>query len=117
MNEAIDQLMQAGLLGHLWDVSCEDGCVRAVADQDVLALLRADDRFKEGIFHGLHQDVGQHRTDFRGHRKAFGRGSLQIVIDQRTGSFYADIDNHSPYEDVVGFVGHSVEVIRNWWRG
>ena len=78
---------------------------------EVLSHLRADDRFKEGLFYGLHRDVGHALTDFRSFRGALGEGSLQIVIDKETGRFYADVDKWNPYADVVNFIGHTCEVI------
>jgi hypothetical protein len=38
--------------------------------------------------------------------------SLQIVVDQYTGNFYADTDRFNPYQDVVSVLGHAfVEVL------
>jgi hypothetical protein len=82
-----------------------------------IRALRADGRFAEGMLYGLHTDVGEDLTDFRSYRGTFGRGSLQIVIDKRTGAFYADIDQWNPYADVVNWVGHAFgEVVPHWFR-
>lgn len=117
MTEAHRQLEAAGYLDFLSSVDCSvESCVRAKADLDIVPALRADRRFKEGIGHLLHADVGDDRTDFRGHRGEFGKGSLQIVVDKRTGVFYCDVDGWSPYEDVIGLFAHAGEVIRNRWR-
>lgn len=110
------QLESAGVKRYLKNWNMETKSVRGNAHLDVVKYLRAHQSFKEGVFHGLHPDVGDHRCDFRGHRNEFGVGSLQIVMDRKTGSLYADIDHFSPYEDVVSFIGHSGEVIGNFFR-
>lgn len=117
MTEAHRQLEKAGYLLFLTGVDCSvESCVRAKADLRIVTVLRGDRRFKEGIGHLLHVDVGTHRLDFRGHRNEFGKGSLQIVIDKKTGVFYSDVDAFSPYSDLIGLFGHAAEVIRNRWR-
>lgn len=82
----------------------------------LLRAMRNDSRFREGLLFGLHRDVGNALTDFRAHTGTFGDGSLQLVIDQKTGACYGDVDRFSPYSDVAGFVGHSGEVIGGFWR-
>lgn len=110
------QLLLAGAAPYLARIEFQGETVRAIAVPGLVAVLRANDRFIEGLLHGLHGDVGPNRTDFRSIRGSFGKGSLQIVLDPLTGVFYADVDRFSPYDDVVGFVGHAGEVIRGWWR-
>ena len=105
------QLEAAGIAGYLTSPRLETKSVYAQADTAMVARLQAHPSFKQGLFHGLHPDVGTHRVDFRGHRKEFGEGSLQIVMDRKTLKFYADVDAWSAYEDVVGFIGHTGEVI------
>ena len=109
------QLEAAGLLSCCISCELESKSVRGVAHLTIFDALRAHASIQEGWFHGLHPDVGEHRTDFRGHRNAFGHGSLQIVIDRVTGKYYADVDAFSPYEDVVNFVGHSSEVVGHFF--
>ena len=81
--------------------------------------LRTDARFASGIFHGLHPNVGEPRTDFRSHRHAIDglKGSLQIVVNTDTGRFEADVDAHPAYSDVAGMLAHNFgEVIPNWFK-
>lgn len=86
-------------------------------DLAVLPALRADDRFASGVFWGMHQDVGSHLCDYRSFNGKFGPGSLQLVIDRETGHFWADIDRHNPYEDLVRFFGHAfTEVLPGFFR-
>jgi len=116
MNEAHKQLEQAGCLPFLRDVLVSQYTVAAVAQLALVAKLRADTRFMSGIFFGLHRDVGDHLMDFRSFRGVLGSGSLQIVLDQKTGRLYADVDRFSPYSDILGFVGHSAEVVGHFFR-
>lgn len=99
----------------------EDTALRGYMDLAVIDALDQDPRFARGPLHRLHADVGTHLTEFRAHPGEIGDGSLQIVIDQQTGRFYADVDLFSPYTDVVNIVGHSFgEVVPHWakrlWR-
>lgn len=110
------QLIAAGVVPFLLSVEIEPTCVRGWSYPGLLQHLRQHEAFTEGALHGLHPEVGEDRTDFRAWRRAFGSGSLQIVIDTRTGRYYADIDQWNPYEDVVNWVGHAGEVLRGWWR-
>ncbi len=87
---------------------CGDECgVTGHIREDVLPLLTADVRFATGDLYQLHRDVGDHLTEFRSYRGALGSGSLQMVIDTRTGRFYADIDRFNPYADLVNILGHT----------
>ena len=117
LTEVERQLEAAGYLDLIWSRTVVNGCLRANCTPTLHHVLRSDDRFKEGIGHLLHADVGKHRVDFRSHRGEFGKGSLQIVIDRKTGALYADVDAHSPYDDVVGFVAHNAEVLKNKIKG
>ena len=86
-------------------------------DVDVaIAYLRDDWRFKEGVFHLLHDDIGGDRVDFRSHTGELGWGSMQISISQETGRGMADVDARGFYTDVWGQIGHAGEVIAGWWR-
>lgn len=118
VNEKIRaQLAKASLLPYVSDAEDKGHGVVGFVNLAVLPLLRSDPRFAEGVFYGLHQDVGHHLTDFRSYNGALGSGSLQLVIDQATGRFWADIDKHNPYQDVVRFMGHAfVEVVPGWLR-
>lgn len=116
------QLEKAGLLSYLTVVASTPshvtGTVAPYALDGLIDWLRHDKNFACGILHGLHADVGPDRIDFRSHRGAFGKRSLQIVISRGTGNFYADCDVFSPYSDVVGFLGHAFgEVVPGWLRG
>lgn len=110
------QLIAAGVLSHLYELELFPTSVRGWSYPALLFALRADPRVVEGMLHGLHPEVGEVRTDFRSYRGTFGKGSLQIVVDCRTGRFYADVDQWNPYADVVNWVGHAGEVIAGWWR-
>lgn len=84
----------------------------------VAHVLRVDKRFHEGALHRLHADVGKHRTDFRSFKGEVCPGSLQVVVDLKSGRFYADIDGWNPYQDLVNWVGHTFgEVIIPKLRG
>lgn len=119
---ACEQLKASGYLGYVtaWRVE-GDGCRGTMQLEALPKLQRDTNRFASGILYGLHEDVGNHLHDFRSYRGQFGEGSLQIVIDDQTGAFWADVDEFSAYQDVVNAVGHSFgEVIPHWiqrlWR-
>lgn len=107
----VSQLTRAGVLRFLTPVENSEKTVLAQADEGLIPFLEAHDAFASGGLHLLHPDVGDHRRDFRSYRGAFGKGSLQIVVDERTGKFYADVDAWNPYADVVNWIGHAGEVI------
>jgi hypothetical protein len=112
----LGQLIEAGVGDYIapGSVKINAHSIEGALDLDVLEKLRDHHQFQEGIFHGLHEDVGEHRTEFRSHLGSFGDGSLQLVIDWHTGRFYADVDKFSPYSDVVGIFGHLFgEVVAN----
>ena len=102
------QLIAAGLAPYLvGDPVLTDFAVRGHIRLTALNRLRRDTRFQEGIWHFLHADVGKPRTEFRSHRGELGpQSSLQLVVNLRTGDFYADLDKYSPYTDLVSIVGH-----------
>jgi hypothetical protein len=85
--------------------------VRGTLLPSVFVPLRADGRFIEGPLSQMHGEVGEPRTEFRSVRGSLGRGSLQIVVNTVTGRCVMDVDRFSPYDDVVGFVGHTGEVL------
>lgn len=115
--DVVRQLKQSGALLHApGALEVEAYSVRGRTGLLMVVQLRRDSRFAEGTLHRLHADVGTNLTDFRSHRGAFGKGSLQIVVDLTTGQFYADVDLFSPYTDLVNFMGHTGEVIAGWWR-
>lgn len=115
-DEVFAQLHAAGVVPWLRAYQFNPGSVTGRIDLRVIRRLRADPRFCEGPLHGLHADVGEDRLDFRSDRGAFGWGSLQIVVDKTTGRFYADVDAHSPYTDLVNWIGHAGEVIGGWFK-
>lgn len=117
VSEVVRQLGECGLLTHASELTESDHHVRFVLTPLGREALALDHRFANGALHGLHQDVGQHRQDYRAYRGSFGPGSLQIVLDTKTGAAYADIDRHNPYADVFGFLGHTfLDVLPNWLR-
>lgn len=114
--ETVNQLIISRLYPLMTDVVLESRGLNAYGSPGLIHELESNKKFKEGWLHGLHVNVGKHRRDFRSIKGSFGRGSLQVVIDNRTYRMYADIDKDSPYDDVVSFVLHSKDVIRNWFR-
>ena len=117
VTEVVRQLVESGLLTHASELTESDHSVRFVLTPLGREALARDHRFANGALHRLHEDVGQHRQDYRAYKGTFGPGSLQIVLDTKTGAAYADVDNHNPYADVVGFLGHTfIDVLPNWFR-
>lgn len=117
MNEAYKQLTQCGALAYCTNVRILGPVVYADVDLEIIAWLKEDVFFLEGVGHLLHADVGGDRCDFRSIKGSFGSGSLQIVISRQTWKLYADVDGFSPYDDVVGLVGHFFgEVIPGWFK-
>ena len=115
--EVVHQLSAAGYLKDFVSYSQSQGeTLMGIVRLDVIDKLKADPRFANGVFYGLHRSIGNDLIDFRSHTGELGTGSLQLVIDKKTGACYADIDHFSPYADVVGFVGHSGEVVRHFFR-
>lgn len=112
----VAQLLASGCWDHVRSVQFGDGCVTGYIGLKAIVMLRKDPQFTEGGLHRLHADVGDDLTEFRSDRGAFGKGSMQIVIDKTTGKFYADCDAWSPYMDLVNWVGHAGEVIGGWWK-
>lgn len=116
--EAIRQLRAAGYFDMLTKIETLKAGLYGVMDLAVVPRLLADARFAHGIFYGLHTNVGQDLYDFRSHTGTFGKGSLQIVLDKKTGRAWCDVDGWSPYSDVVGVIGHLFrDVLPGWWRG
>lgn len=112
MNEAHRQLEKAGLLNYLAWIEADEDSIEAWAAAALIPDLRKHPSFVETPWWWLHRTLGKHLTDFRGLRGAFGNGSLQIVVDKKTGRCYADVDGFAPV-DVYGSVMHMAEVIRN----
>lgn len=108
--EVLAQLHMAGLLQFFPTLYVGPSSVSGSVDLRVIDFLRKDDRFLSGILHRLHPEVGEDRVEFRSIRGTFGDGSLQIVIGRDTERFHADVDAFSPYDDLVGFGGHTGEV-------
>jgi hypothetical protein len=116
-HEVVLQLSDAGYLDYFLSYSESEGeTLMGVIKLEAIEKLRKDARFANGIFYGLHRNVGNDLIDFRGYNGTFGVGSLQLVCDKKTGATYADIDAHNPYEDVVRLVGHTGELVRHLWR-
>ena len=61
-----EQLIAAGVAPYLLTVHLSETSVRGWSAIGLLAHLRAHPEFQEGCLHGLHPDVGEDRTDFRG---------------------------------------------------
>jgi hypothetical protein len=116
-HEVVLQLSDAGYITDFVSYSESEGeTLMGIARLEIIDKLKADPRFANGVFYGLHRSIGNDLIDFRSHTGELGIGSLQIVIDKKTGAAYADIDHFSPYADVVGFVGHSGEVVKHFWK-
>jgi hypothetical protein len=115
-SDVLAQLEHAGLdLYILQTDHSEEGALKGRMSVRVLNLLDADPRFASGKLYQLHREVGNDLTEYRAHPGELGEGSLQIVIDKKTGNFHADIDKYNPYSDVVNIFGHSFgEVLPNW---
>ena len=114
MNAPLSRIEQAGYRSLLRDiVLVTDNKITAYADLKLVLLLRGDARFKEGIFHRLHPNVGKPRTEFRSHTDEFGEGSgsLQVVINTRDGFVECDCDKYGAYADLVGMVRHMAEEV------
>jgi hypothetical protein len=109
--EALRQLLRAGYDRHLRETAVHGVSISFYLSSEGRARLAMDERFAQGPLHHLHSDVGDDLTDYRAYHGAFGKGSLQIVVDRSTGRAYADVDRWSPYGDVAGFLGHTGEVI------
>lgn len=108
--DILGQLERAGLLSYVISQSpSEDGTsISGYMRTDVIAALVKDDaRFVSGPLYQLHRDVGGDLAEYRSFRGNLGSGSLQIVIDQKTGHFHCDVDTFNPYQDVVNFFGHA----------
>lgn len=106
MHEVLLQLEVAGYLNYFsWVEEKGDRSIEAWAVKSLISDLRRDTRFIETRFYGMHKNIGKHLTDFRGIRKSFGGGSLQICVDRVTDRAYADIDGWAPI-DLYGAVMH-----------
>lgn len=115
--EVVLQLTEAGYLKDFISYSESQGeTLMGLVRLDVIDKLKADPRFANGVFYGLHRSIGNDLIDFRSHTGELGIGSLQLVIDKKTGACYADLDHWSPYGDMVGFVGHTGEVVGHFFR-
>lgn len=78
--------------------------------------------FLSGAFGVLHKkDVGatslRDVLDYRSITGTLGSRSLQLVVNRKDLSGYADTDRFNPYQDVGGFLGHIfLELIPNRLR-
>lgn len=115
-DEVFWQIADAGYAERLLHFSVTGDHMAGIVDSTLIASLEHDERFANGLFYGLHTDVGSNLVDFRSYNGVIGPGSLQIVIDRKTGAFYADVDRFNPYEDVVRFLGHTGEVLAGLFR-
>lgn len=121
MTEVERQLSNAGYLPAINEliVSPDGKHLRGVVPLDVIDAMVLDARFASGVLYQLHKKdfkAGARLAEFRSFGGSLGDGSLQIVFDRSTGEVYADVDRHNPYQDVVGFIGHSGEVIGGFFR-
>lgn len=111
----ITQLKKAGYLPH--DVQVMNHGIVGTLTPEMLQALVDDARFANGVFYGLHKDVGAHLRDYRSYSGQFGKGVLQIVVDHTTYHCYADVDRFNPYQDVAGILAHNIgEVFWHWIR-
>lgn len=120
-HEVVLQLIEAGYLKDFvtYNVSQGETLLGTLRDPGaVIDRLREDPRFANGVFYGLHRDVGNDLIDFRAYSGEIkdSVGSLQLVIDKKTGNAYADIDGYNPYQDVVSTIGHLGELGKHLWR-
>lgn len=122
-SEVVRQLTASGYFPDCFNrhsVSADGKTLVGNVQVALVEVLRQDTAFGCGNFYGLHRDVGAELIDFRSHTDAFGKGSLQFVISKATGDCYVDVDKFSPYADVVGFIGHTGEVLSHvfgkWFR-
>jgi hypothetical protein len=115
--QVLDQIKASGLQDYFVSFIADGHAYRGTVRLGILDKLKVDDGFCCGPLYRLHLDVGDNLIEYRSHTGSFGRGSLQIVIDQTTGRYYADIDRWSPYSDVVGVLGHMFsEVVPGWFK-
>lgn len=116
-SRALTALEAGGYLTFVRAISLSGHGWRGTFDLGVLPRLRSDPRFASGCFYGLHTDIGDDLCDFRSYNDTLGPGSLQLVIDQHTGRFWADVDRYNPYQDLVRFLGHAFgEVVPHFAR-
>jgi hypothetical protein len=124
-SEVVRQLARAGYLSDLLEFRAVGetllGRVDISPENEFIERLKADPRFANGVFYGLHRDVGADLIDFRSYSGELGKGSLQLVVDRVTGVCYADIDGFNPYQDVVNTLGHLFgemlpNRLRKWFR-
>jgi hypothetical protein len=104
------QLDKAGVLEHCKTVVPGEAKVTGRVSLLALNHLRKHPQFSPpvpAILHGA--DVGSPRIEFRSYRGAFEDDtSLQVVINPKTGAFYADLDRFNPTQDVHGFLAHNI---------
>lgn len=111
-SEVLDRIEEAGYLGDVIECEIHESSVSGRCTLALILKLRKDERFAECPFNHLHPNVGNPRTGFRAHRDELGSGSLQLVINKRTGQFEADVDRFPSGSDLVGQVSHlAAEVI------
>lgn len=112
-----DQLQAAGLWKHvITSTENEDG-IDGLMELYAFHVLRSDPRFTEGPLGTLHPEIGEPRSDFRGDSGAFGKRSLQVVINQETGRFHADTDRYNAYGGALPFSLHGLlEVLPGCFR-
>ena len=108
-------LWASGLSEYIYDLHWDEASHSYTGHMDpyVFDLIMQDPDFANGSLYAFHTSVGRDIWDFRSFNNYLDTGrSLQIVVDQYTGNFYADTDRFNPYQDVVSFLGHAfVEVL------
>lgn len=118
-HEIVLLLSEAGYVAYLSDYSEVGETLLGQVDptrlEDLILKLKADPRFANGVFYGHHRDIGDDLLDFRSYEDTLAHDSVQIVLDKKTGRFYADIDDDNPYQDVESFVRHGYVVVRNFF--
>jgi hypothetical protein len=108
-DQVLEQLKAVGCFQFIHDYIVGPISVAGTCELRMVAhVLRKDARFIEGFLHWLHVDVGPNRTDFRSVKGSVGVGSLQVVVDLKSGRFYSDVDGWNPYQDLVNWIGHTV---------
>ena len=124
MNDAYRLIEAAGYLTHLHNVTCDGGTIRAQADPVLISKLRGDLRFRKSWLHHLHVRIPKPRIEFRsfhGEIDSDFECSVQIVFCKIASAdglcpMEADTDANNPNQDVRRFIGHTVDVISNFWR-
>lgn len=114
---AIAAAKEAGILDHLTLLApnAAGWTFRAMPGSTLPAMLTTRFGFRSGAWYLLHAgqancsslgDCGDHRSI----GGLYGPGSLQVVLNHRTGEGFIDYDQHSPYDGWQAFLNHAGEM-------